>query len=52
MITSGRNGAYIQDCNSTNGTFINGTKIESERAVLLNSGDIIKLSNEEFEYLA
>ncbi len=52
MITSGRNGAYIQDCNSTNGTFINGTKIESERAVLLNSGDIIKLSNEEFEYRA
>ncbi|SDI35631.1 Trypsin-like peptidase domain-containing protein [Pseudobutyrivibrio sp. 49] len=52
MITSGRNGAYIQDCNSTNGTFINGTKLESERAVLLNNGDIIKLSNEEFEYLA
>ena len=52
MITSGRNGAYIQDCNSTNGTFINGTKLESERAVLLNDGDIIKLSNEEFEYQA
>ncbi|MBR5636704.1 MAG: FHA domain-containing protein [Pseudobutyrivibrio sp.] len=52
MITSGRNGVYIQDCNSTNGTFINGTKLESERSVLMNSGDVIKLSNEEFEYQA
>lgn len=52
LITSGRNGAYIQDCNSTNGTFINGTKIESGRLVLLNGGDVIKMSNEEFEYLA
>lgn len=52
MITSGRNGVYIQDCNSTNGTFINGTKLESERPVLLNNGDIVKLSNEEFEYQA
>ncbi|QFJ53736.1 FHA domain-containing protein [Pseudobutyrivibrio xylanivorans] len=52
MITSGRNGAYIQDCNSTNGTYINGTKIESERPVLLNNGDIVRLSNEEFEYKA
>ena len=52
LITGGRNGAYIQDCNSTNGTFINGTKIESGRLVLLNNGDIIKMSNEEFEYQA
>lgn len=51
-ITSGRNGTYIQDCNSTNGTFINGTKIESERSVLLNDGDCIKFSNEEFEFQA
>ena len=50
MICTGRNGVYIHDCNSTNGTFINGTRIESERSVLLNSGDIIKLANEEFEY--
>lgn len=50
IISSGRNGVYIQDCNSTNGTYINGTKLESERPVLLNNGDVIKLSNEEFEY--
>lgn len=52
LITSGRNGAYIQDCNSTNGTYVNGTKIESGRLVLLNNGDVIKMSNEEFEYRA
>ncbi|SDB39995.1 Trypsin-like peptidase domain-containing protein [Pseudobutyrivibrio sp. YE44] len=50
IISAGRNGAYIKDCDSTNGTWINGTKLESGRLVLLNSGDIIKLSNEEFEY--
>ncbi len=50
IITAGRNGAYIKDCDSTNGTWINGTKLESGRLVLLNNGDIIKLSNEEFEY--
>lgn len=52
LITNGRNGAYIQDCNSTNGTFINGTRIEGGRLVLLNNGDVIKMSNEEFEYRA
>ncbi|WP_028243209.1 FHA domain-containing protein [Pseudobutyrivibrio ruminis] len=52
VISYGRNGVYIQDCNSTNGTFINGMKLESERTVLLNTGDVIRLSNEEFEYQA
>ena len=48
MITSGRNGVYIQDCNSTNGTYSNSTKLECGRLVLLNDGDIVRLSNEEF----
>ena len=52
IISYGRNGVYIQDCSSTNGTYINGMKLESERSVLLNTGDVIKLSNEEFEYQA
>ncbi|MCR5195637.1 MAG: FHA domain-containing protein [Pseudobutyrivibrio sp.] len=49
IVNKGRD-IYIQDCNSTNGTFVNGTRINSGSLVLLNNGDVIKISNEEFEY--
>ena len=52
VISSSMGGVILQDCNSTNGTFINGARLESGRSVVLNTGDIIKLANEEFEYQA
>lgn len=46
-----RGGAYyIVDNNSTNFTFVNGNKINPGQEVKINSGDIIKLSDEEFEF--
>lgn len=41
---------YIVDNNSTNYTFINGNKINPGQEVRLNSGDKIKLADEEFEF--
>jgi len=41
---------YIIDKNSTNFTFVNGNKISAEQEFKLNSGDKIKLSDEEFEF--
>jgi hypothetical protein len=52
VISGNVNGVFIQDCNSTNGTFVNGTKLESGGMIRLNDGDSIKMSNEEFEYQA
>ncbi len=43
---------YIVDMNSTNFTFVNGTKLASGQEHLLNNGDKIKLSDEEFEFKA
>ncbi len=40
---------YIVDKNSTNFTFVNGNKITPGQEVKLNSGDKIKLADEEFE---
>lgn len=46
-----RGGAYfIVDNNSTNFTFVNGNKITPGQEVRLNSGDKIKLADEEFEF--
>jgi hypothetical protein len=50
VFTRGKNGTYVKDCNSTNGSWINGIKLQSERQVLLNDGDVLKLANEEFIY--
>jgi hypothetical protein len=50
VFTRGKNGTYVKDCNSTNGSWINGIKLQSERQVLLNDGDVLKLANEEFVY--
>lgn len=41
---------YVVDNNSTNYTFVNGNKINPGQEVKLNSGDKIKLADEEFEF--
>ncbi|MBO4523988.1 MAG: FHA domain-containing protein [Ruminococcus sp.] len=41
---------FIEDNNSTNKTYINGTPIIPEREIKLKDGDVIKLSNEEFDF--
>ena len=41
---------YIVDKNSTNYTFVNGNKLNPNQEVKLNSGDKIKLADEEFEF--
>lgn len=41
---------YIIDRNSTNFTFVNGNKISPNQEVKLNSGDKIRLADEEFDF--
>ena len=43
-------GAFVEDCGSTNGTFVNGIRLNVHEAKLLNKGDVIRLANEEFDY--
>ena len=38
--------------NSTNFTYVNGAKLNGGQEQLLNNGDKIKLSDEEFEFKA
>lgn len=46
----GKNGAFfIVDNNSTNYTYVNGNKVAANQEFKLNSGDKIKLADEEFE---
>ena len=48
-----RNGqCFVTDMRSTNGTFVNGTRVAPNQEVPLKAGDIIKLSDEEFEFKA
>jgi pSer/pThr/pTyr-binding forkhead associated (FHA) protein len=35
--------AYIKDTESTNGTYVNGTKVPKDKKVLLKNGDRIKV---------
>lgn len=44
------NGFSIQDMNSTNHTSLNGRRLEGGKEELLQNGDRIQLSNEEFEF--
>lgn len=44
-------GYYIQDLNATNGTFVDGVKVKWDRDVKLMSGSIIKIADEEFEFV-
>lgn len=48
IITKGEE-YFIVDTNSTNHTFVNGSKIQVETEVKINPGDKIRLSNEDFE---
>lgn len=42
---------YISDLNSTNCTYVNGTRISPNQEVVLSKGDSVKISDEEFEFL-
>lgn len=48
MIFRRDDGFYIQDNNSTNRTFINGTPIQPMTEIKINVGDEIRLSDENF----
>lgn len=39
---------YLEDRNSTNGTYINSVKIPAQQSRKLNKGDIVGFANEEF----
>ncbi|MBQ6368615.1 MAG: FHA domain-containing protein [Parasporobacterium sp.] len=39
---------FIEDFNSTNGTYINGIRIEPYRKRAVNAGDVIRLADQEF----
>lgn len=41
---------FISDCNSTNGTFVNGTKLQPNVEVALKDGDKVMLADEEFRF--
>lgn len=42
---------YIEDNNSTNRTYINGTTVPANMEIKIKSGDVLKLSNEEFDFI-
>jgi S1-C subfamily serine protease len=44
------NGVYLEDCNSTNGTYVDNRRIVAGQSVKLLDGSVIKLADEEFEY--
>lgn len=41
---------YVVDCNSTNGTFVNGTKLQPNVETALKDGDRVTLADEDFKY--
>ena len=46
-----RNGTfYLVDQKSTNGTYVNGVRLTPLQETELKNGDIIQLSDEEFEF--
>ncbi len=49
LMQNGR--AYLQDCHSTNGTFINGIQLEAEEQVLLEKEDEIRIGRVKFLYV-
>ena len=42
---------FIEDNNSTNKTYINGTAVLPDREIKLKNGDVLTLSNEEFDFV-
>lgn len=49
-ITEHENKFFITDLNSTNHTYVNGIKIQSNVETELSDGDAIRLADEEFEF--
>ena len=49
-INTVNNEVFIQDCHSTNGTFVNGNRLEAGASEKLKDGDVIKIADEEFQY--
>lgn len=43
---------YIIDNNSTNGTYVNNTKLRGGQEQILNDNDIVRLADEKFRYTA
>ena len=43
-------GFYIQDLETTNGTFVNNMRVMPGSYVKLASGNLIRLAEEEFEF--
>ncbi len=41
---------YVTDLKTTNGTFLNGVKLQPNQETALNNGDKLSLSDEEFTY--
>ena len=41
---------FIEDNNSTNGTFVDGQKLEPHKEQFLKVGSVVKLGDEEFEF--
>lgn len=50
MIYRDKDSFYLKDCNSANGTFVNGVKLVENQRVPLKNGDTIVLANEKFIY--
>lgn len=50
VFTVSSQGVSVEDKNSTNGTFVNGSRLGANEPKLLNKGDVVRLANEEFEY--
>lgn len=42
---------FVEDNNSTNRTYINGTPVPANMEIKIKSGDVLKLSNEEFDFI-
>lgn len=43
---------YIHDCNSSNGTYVNGIKVYSNKDVPVNVNDTVMLADEEFTLIS
>lgn len=50
-IISNKDGVFIEDLNSTNGTFINGKKLDAQKMYALKDQDNIKMGNAIFKYV-
>lgn len=43
-------GFYLEDLQATNGTYLNGVRLQPSQSVKLNNGDRIRLANDEFKF--